>query len=235
MLTIAVPTMRRFQFLKESLPIYLKHPGVGEVIVCDETGEDIEAITKAPFTQNKKLRLIRNEKRLGIYQNKRKAMSLATCPYVAVLDSDNHFSDEWLDTITDLLKDSDGKTIYASADFKNTNLNTGELTFPCKQFSGLRLDSASWNLMFQKPRWNFLLNDGNWVVPTAAKTTLPDIPSNTLEAADAIFMLKCFVKGGYSVYYVPELSYIHTVHDDSSWLKSERDSTKIFNTMDWRI
>ena len=46
MLTIAIPTMRRFTFLRETLPTFLAHDGVGEVIVCDETGEDVEEIQK---------------------------------------------------------------------------------------------------------------------------------------------------------------------------------------------
>jgi len=235
MLTVAIPTMRRYAFLKDSLPVYLAHPGVGEVLVCDETGEDCAAIEATPLTQNPKLRLVRNEKRLGIYQNKRKAMTLATCPFVACLDSDNFFDDEWLDTITDLLKTADGKTIYASADFKSANMDTGALTFPCKAFSGLKLDAASWNTIFKMPRWNFLLNDGNWVVPYKACLALPDIPSDALEAADAIYMLQQFVSKGFVVYYVPDLVYLHTVHGDSSWLKTDRESTRILNGTDWRL
>jgi hypothetical protein len=236
MLTIAIPTMRRFSFLKESLPVYLAHPGVGEVLVCDETGEDCAAIEATPFTQNPKLRLVRNEKRLGIYQNKRKAMTLATCPFVACLDSDNHFDEEWLDTITNLLKKSDGKTIYASADFKCANIDTGGMTYPCEEFSGLKLDAASWNTIFKIPRWNFLLNDGNWVVPYKACLALPEATtSESLEAADAIYMLREFVSKGFVVYYVPDLAYLHTVHSDSSWLKSEAESTRILNETDWRL
>lgn len=236
MLSIAITTMRRFEFLRESIPVFLAHPAIQEVIICDETGEDTSLLEQEPFYTNPKLRLIQNEKRLGIYQNKRKSLGLATSPYVAVLDSDNHFSEEWIDTVVETLKTTSGKTILASAEFRNMNIMTGELTYPCEEFSGLRLDMYIWNEMFKKPRWNFLLNDGNWVVPRECFACLPEFTeSDSLQAADAIFMLMNFIKAGYAIHYVPGLSYLHVVHEGSTWLQTAKESTRILNTMSWQI
>jgi len=237
MLSVAIPTMRRWNFLKDILPVFLDHPAIAKVVVCDETGEDAEAI-KSSFAQKQKLLVVVNEKRLGIYQNKRKAFAIAAtyAPHVALLDSDNYFSEEWIDIIAHVLKGSDGKTLYGSAEFKNTNITTGEITFPCEHFSGIRLDSASWNTVFTRPRCANLLNDGNLVMPSACVDLLPDsVKSESLLAADAIYMLRNCVKGGYSVYYVPGLTYIHTVHDGSSWLETEAESMKILNRTNWRL
>uniref|UniRef100_A0A6C0KKH4 Glycosyltransferase 2-like domain-containing protein n=1 Tax=viral metagenome TaxID=1070528 RepID=A0A6C0KKH4_9ZZZZ len=236
MLTIAITTMRRFVFLKENIPTFLAHPQVNEVVVCDETGEDAALLEEQPFYTNPKLRVITNDSCLGIYQNKRKSIGISMSKYVAVLDSDNYFSEEWIDEIVEALRNSDGKTLFASADFKNINLKTNEFTFPCQEFSGLRLDKTNWNLMFERPRWNFLLNDGNWVVPRTVYTSLPkEVSSESLQAADAIFMLKCFIQRGYSIHYLPGLSYVHTVHDGSTWLQTAKESTRILNTTDWRL
>jgi glycosyltransferase involved in cell wall biosynthesis len=234
MLSIAIPTMRRWDFLKDILPVFLDHPAIVKVVLCDETGEDAAAASAHP-----KLHVVVNEKRLGIYQNKRKAFQIAaeSAPYVGILDSDNYFSEEWIDHVVDMLKESpDAKTLYASADFKNVVISTGEVTYPCKHFSGLRLDAGSWNSVFSKPKCANLLNDGNWVVPSTCVRLLPEtVTSDSLHAADAIYMLRCFVKGGYSIYYVPELSYIHTVHDGSSWLNTEKESMKVLNSTNWRL
>ena len=242
MLTIAITTLRRYEFLKENIPVFINHPDVNEVLICNETGEDARALEKEPFYTSPKLRIVTNESRLGIYQNKRKSIGISTSRYVAVLYSDNYFSEEWIDSIVEAIRESEanpltkGKMIFASAEFRNVNVNTGELTFPCKQFSGLRLDKTSWNTMFQKPRWNFLLNDGNWVVPRNTFECLPkDVMSESLQAADAIFMLQTFIRNGYSIYYVPELSYIHTVHNGSTWLETEKESTRILNTTNWSV
>jgi glycosyltransferase involved in cell wall biosynthesis len=233
-IAIAIATMRRWSFLKDSLPMYLGRPEVTEVIVCDETGEDYEAIQKSAFANHPKLRLFKNERRLGIYENKLKAASLATAPWIAVLDSDNLFDDEWFATLHTITFDTN--IIIASADFKNLNTSTGEVSYPCKQFSGLRLTKTTWNEVLKKPRWNFLLNDGNWIIPKGAVGTLDsNEKSSNWEAADAIYMLRCFVLAGYSVYYAPGLEYTHIVHPGSSWLQTDAVSSKILVSTDWRI
>ena len=233
-LAIAVATMRRWSFLKDSLPMYLGRPEVVEVVVCDETGEDYEAIQKSAFANHPKLRLFKNERRLGIYENKLKATSLATAPWIAVLDSDNLFDDAWFNHLHTVSFDTN--TIIASADFKNLNINTGHVSYPCKSFSGLAITKATWNATFQKPGWNFLLNDGNWIIPKGAVAALPtDQKSSNWEAADAIYMLRCFVSAGYSVYYVPGLEYTHIVHPGSSWLQTAQCSERIFVNTDWRV
>jgi glycosyltransferase involved in cell wall biosynthesis len=236
MLSIAIATMNRWEFLKDSLPVYLNRPEVKEVILCDENGEDCAAAKASALGTHPKLRLVVNEKRLGIYQNKRKALSLAKGEWVAVLDSDNYFPDEWFDVLEEILPKNSPKQILASAEFKNSNLDTGEVTMPCKQFSGCVFDKKTWNRVFEQPKWNFLLNDGNWVVHYTALEHLPkDVPSESLHAADAIWMLRQWIKGGFSIWYVPELSYIHTVHKGSSWLATAKESNAILSTFDWRI
>ena len=236
MLSICIATMDRWKFLKDTLPIFVEQSIVSEVIVCDENGNDIKQIEKTSLIKNKKLKLYTNEKRLGIYQNKRKAASLAKEEWVAILDSDNIFPEQWFEDIEDVLKkDTNKKTIYASAYFRNVNLETGEEFRPCVEFDGLHLTKDSWNTMFERRRWNFLLNDGNWIVPRKAIEYLPiEIQSESLQAADAIYMLRCWIQGGYNIEYVKGLEYIHTVHGGSSWLETERESTRILNR-DWRI
>jgi hypothetical protein len=235
-LTIAIPTMRRWSFLKDSIPAYLARPEVAEVIVCDETGEDYDllAATFGHLQSATKLRLYKNERRLGIYENKKKCLSLATSTWVALLDSDNIFGDDWFEALHDL-DFSDSKRIFASADFKSVNMKTGVTTHECRKFSGLILDPKTWNQTLDQPKWNFLLNDGNWIVPRSVIACLPDVKSESLLAADAIFMARCFVKGGYSIYYVPGLEYTHLVHPGSSWLQTDVQSSRILLSTDWRI
>lgn len=235
-LTIAIATMRRWSFLKDSLPLYLDRPEVAEVVVCDETGEDYEAILKSPFGTHPKLRLFKNPARLGIYENKLKAASIATQDWIAVLDSDNLFTNEWFETLHTIPFDTNAKTIIASADFKSVNTETGKVSYTCKQFSGLTLNATNWNSTLRKPGWNFLLNDGNWIIPKAAVAALPtNVKSCDLEAADAIYMLRQFVMSGFNVYYAPDLEYTHIVHPGSSWLQTESASGRILVNTDWRI
>ena len=241
-LTIAIPTMRRWSFLQEQIPIALSRPEVAEVILCDETGEDVAAASASPWATDPKLRLVINPRRLGIYQNKRRCIELAAAnpqaKMVAVLDSDNAFNDEWFETLSEAVSKEGYGLIYASADFMTTDTRNGLIAHPCREFSGRRIQgSEDWNLLLTQPRSHFLTNDGNWVLPAAAAlTALPaTMRSDAVEAADAIYMMRCFIAAGLRVWYVPGLEYIHRVHPGSSWLETEAASTRILNRTDWRV
>ncbi len=232
--------MRRWSFLQNTLPLYLQHPEVGEVIVTDETGEDVAEIRKQSWFSNPKLRVFVNEKQKGIYLNKRYAATLATFPYIAVLDSDNLFGDDWFEELADAIQIQPTKNvIFGSAAFQSVNTDTGVINNHCKHFDGLTLTKDMWNEFLIQPKWNFLLNDGNWVIPKSAVNYWPEsIPSEYEAGAkycDALYTLRLFIKAGYSIYYIPDLCYTHTVHQGSSWLQTDRESTRAINTTDWRI
>lgn len=231
-LTIAIPTMRRWSFLKTMLPVFLARPEVAEVILCDETGEDAGA-AHAAFGTNPKLKIHVNEKRLGIYENKKKALSFAK-GWVALLDSDNVFPDEWFEYLAEL-DFSDPRRIYGSADFKTLDAETGKVKSPCEQFSGITLDKSSWNTFLHKPKCFLLLNDGNWILHSDLYKYLPIISSSAVQAADAAFMLRAFIDRGCSIEYPAGFQYIHMVHSGSSWLQTEVESTAVLKRIDWRV
>ena len=231
LLTIAIPTMRRWSFLKTMLPVFLARPEVKEVILCDETGEDAHAA--AAFGTNPKLKIHVNEQRLGIYENKKKALGLAK-GWVALLDSDNVFPDEWFDFLAEL-DFSDPSRIYGSADFKTLDAETGKVTSPCQEFSGMILNKSTWNTFLHKPKCFLLLNDGNWILHSDLHAYLPDIKSSALKAADAVFMLRAFIDRGCSIEYPAGFQYIHIVHSGSSWLETESESTAVLKRIDWRV
>lgn len=237
--TVAIPTMRRWSsFLEKSLPQYLEYDLVSNVVVCDETGEDARAIQSSPYANHPKLRVYTNSKRLGAYLNKRQCLEKAPTEWVAVLDSDNIFSEEFFEkAYATLQKESfNAKLVLASADNVRLFVKTGKEEKRTSHFSGLRITRSNWNSVLQMPDWNFLLNDGNYIVHTSQLSSLN--PKFTLEqvyASDAILAAKQFVQAGCTYYLVPGLWYIHTVHDDSEWLKTDRQSTFVLNTTDWRI
>lgn len=237
--TVAIPTMRRWSsFLEKSIPQYLEFDLVSNVVVCDETGEDVAAILASPYGKHPKLTLITNEKRLGAYLNKRKCIEKSPTEWIAVLDSDNIFSEEFFYTAYDALKKESfsPKLVLASGDNTRVFIKTGAQETRTTHFSGMRITRSNWNQVLQMPNWNFLLNDGNYIVHKSVYSCLN--PNYTLEqvyAADAILAAKQFVANGFVYYIVPGLSYIHTVHEDSEWLKTDRQSTRILNTTDWRI
>jgi hypothetical protein len=239
-LSICIPTMKRWSFLQHTLPLYLQRPEVGEVIVTDETGDDVAEIQKQSWSSNPKLRLFTNQTIKGIYLNKRYAATLAEYPYIAILDSDNLFGDDWFDDLADAIEiQPPNTTLFGSAAFKSVNTDTGLVEYHCKHFDGLTIAKNLWNEFLMQPKWNFLLNDGNWVIPKSAVAFWPEEIPKDFEAGarfcDALYTLRLFIKAGYSIHYISGLSYTHTVHSGSSWLQTDRESTRAINTTDWSI
>jgi hypothetical protein len=154
-----------------------------------------------------------------------------------VLDSDNVFPDVFFEALFELWKDegSNTKTIYAASEILRVFLKTGESEERTRHFSGMRITQANWNQVLKMKAWNFLLNDGNWVGHTSVLDAWPSIPEAQVRATDSIRIVKGFVEKGWTYYIVPGMRYIHTVHDDSEWIKTEAESSYLLATTEWRI
>jgi len=216
----------------------LDNPLITAVVICDETGEDVSQIEQTVWGKHPKLRLHRNPKRLGMYYNKRKCMEVSPTDWVAVLDSDNLFPEEFFETIHDRWnkEGADPKTIYASGQIVRLFLKTGESEEKTKQFSGLKLSKSNWNTVLQMPGWNFLLNDGNWIGHKSLLDAWPtDIKEEQIRATDSLRIVRNFIQKGCTYFVVSDLRYIHTVHDDSEWMKTEMESSYLLATTNWRL
>ena len=237
-LTVAIPTMRRWKgFLEKSLPMFLENPYVSRVLVVDETGEDVKAIEESSYINHSKLMLIKNEKRLGMYANKRRCVELSPTPWVAVLDSDNIFPDEYFEALFDLWKDegANTKVVYAASHIIRVFLKTGASEERTSHFTGMRISKKNWNQVLRTKDWNFLLNDGNWVGHKSVLEAWPPMPEEQIRATDSIRIVKNLVERGWTYCIVPGMRYIHTVHDDSEWIKTDKESSYILATTDWKI
>lgn len=237
-LTVAIPTMRRWKgFLEKSLPTFLENEKVTYVVISDETGEDVKAIQASKWAKHPKLRLSVNEKRLGMYANKRRCVELAPTDWVAVLDSDNLFPEDYFEAVFEIWQEEGAnvKTVYAASEIVRVFLKTGESEERTRHFSGMRITKGNWNKVLQTQGWNFLLNDGNWVGHRSVLEAWPSIAEENVKATDSIRIVRNLVLHGWTYFIVPGMRYIHTVHDDSEWIKTEADSTRLLATTEWRI
>jgi glycosyltransferase involved in cell wall biosynthesis len=237
--TVAIPTMRRFKgFLEKSIPIYLDNPSITAIVVCDETGEDITQIEQQSWGKHPKLRLHRNPKRLGMYYNKRKCLEVSPTDWVGVLDSDNIFPEAFFETLMESWREdgADPKQIYASGQILRVFQKTGESEEKTRHFEGMKITKENWNKILETKAWNFLLNDGNWVGHKSLLQAWPtDIREEDIRATDSIRIVRNFILQGFTYYLVPGLRYIHTVHDDSEWIKTEAESSYLLATTNWKI
>ncbi len=211
-LTVAVPTMERWSFLKEQVPKYLNDPNVAFVVISDENGKDINIICELELDSHTKLRLYNNDEVLGVYGNKRQCFLKAPSEWVAVLDSDNKFGSDFFQEFLKA-KVRDGpkseKTIYCAGDIQYYNLETGDTQHKTRQFSGMKISRDNWNDILKMPRWNFLLNDGNCIWPRDVIKHFPDLPEDQIVGTDSIFFMRQAIQAGYTLSVEPTMHYIY--------------------------
>jgi len=240
-LSIAIPTMDRWDFLKRQLPVYLEHPDVECVIICDENGNDINEICTVGLDTNPKLRLYQNEKVLGVYGNKRQCLIKAPTDYVAVLDSDNFFDAAYITSVVDCIKrdllENNDKMIYCAAGNERLFLETGKVENKIKHFSGILVNRSNWNDTMKIPWSLFLLNDGNAVWPKSVASYLPELEEEKVVGTDSILAMRLAILAGYTLSVEPSLTYTHTVHRGSHWLQNAVVSNRLMGShpTGWRI
>jgi hypothetical protein len=217
-ISVCIPTMRRFSFLKESIPKYLENPHVTELIITDETGEDYAAIT-ASFS-HPKLRVYQNESRLGILKNKMRAASYATSEFVAIMDSDNFADRQYFEAFKSFLATH---TVPPASLFLPSR-GTPHLDY--RKWIGIPISRA--NVLQQYPSIEMCLNTMNLIVPRAYLSTL-DILSDKpmcdeIGCYDAIhFSLYALFQMNATLFIVEGMEYEHVVHPGSSWITTHAD------------
>ena len=237
-LTVAIPTMERWSFLKDQVPKYLNDPNVSYIVISDENGKDINVICEMEMDSNPKLRLYENDCVLGVYGNKRQCFLKAPSEWVAVLDSDNQFESEFFQAFLKA-KERDGalakKTIYCAGDIHYLDLKTGNVAYNTRQFNGMKISRSNWNDVLKMQGWNFLLNDGNSVWPREVVKHFPDLPEDQIVGTDSIFFMRQAIQAGYTLSVEPTMRYVHTVHEGSHWLQNAEVSSRLMGMRDWRV
>jgi glycosyltransferase involved in cell wall biosynthesis len=225
-LTVAIPTYSRWTFLRTLIPKLLSYNQVKHVVVCDDGGGDAMAIWSEAWGNHEKLHVYINEKRLGIFANKRKCLEMSPTPWVVLLDSDNEYTKESFEFLEEFgrTRDLDARVIYAAAGMER--LENGSVDRPLAAFGDLEISSANWKYINTLPKSNELLNDGNFLINTAVLEHIPvNVPNDRYYAADVIAWLDILINGqGWTYRVLKGLSYRHNVHNDSSWLEMAADS-----------
>ena len=238
-LTVAIPTMDRWdEFLKDQLPIYLNHPKIHYVVICDENGNDISKIIESEYGMDPKLRMYQNNTVLGVYGNKRECFLHSTTDWVAVLDSDNVFEPAFFDAFflaIDRDTESSNKTIYCAGKNIRLDIDTGIAEDKTRHFSGMKISQQNWNKIIDTPGWNFLLNDGNCIWPRDVIKQFPNIPEERIVGTDSVFFMHRAISAGYTLSVEPDMKYTHTVHKGSHWLQNAIVSSRLLGMMNLNI
>jgi len=212
------------KYLKYNLPKYIQNEYIREIVICDENGNDYEKIKKELGSCDK-IKLYRNETRLGPLKNKIKTMSLCSCNHIALIDSDNYADYDYFEQAI----------VFGTC---QSTILLPSYSLPRAQFTEMQLfnpiNKNNWyDMIFTKNSFQ-KLNDGNGIYPKSFVNTLSKIDFSSIEpyAADAFLLIQIAVSVGFNVCFTNS-KYNHEVSEDSIWIKTERESVQFFQ--DWNF
>jgi glycosyltransferase involved in cell wall biosynthesis len=237
-MTIAIPTYKRFSFLEKTLPKYLLLQEVQEIIIGDETGEDIDLILKQTWGSNSKFTFLRNKERMGAYHNKLNVLKYVKTEWVALIDSDNEVSSEYFQPLFNYwnLNGSNPKYVYLPADIKSIDIrNPNDIpSYRIRHFENRVVDKSGWNQLRREQNADYALNMGNCVFHRDANFYMPDSIQKDV-MVECKLVNKLLLMANFSLVFVPKMTYNHIAHHGSHYLQNQGSMINFNSSYNWTI
>lgn len=255
MFSLCIPTYDRWEkFLKNNLELYLKNELIDEIIITDDYSTDYENIKS--FFSNEivsgKIKVFQNAKRLGPFFNKIEALSKANNKWCALIDSDNFANIEYFQTIKNYIETTDFKTENLA--LSPVILKPGNSIYQEKNNNGFYLNSLN-GLIFNRANLKnlnikyrlkkshinpndikLLMNVGNYVINKNIINKINLTREYLITySSDVILMNTIFFEQlpDFEIHCIPNLSYEHTVHSESIYIKFSSKEKK-YNELVYR-
>jgi hypothetical protein len=231
MFSLCIPTLDRYDiFLNKYLPQYLDNELISEIVITDENGNDINKIILNLKNNNNfnKLKLIKNDKRLGPFLNKYKACLAAKNEWIALIDSDNFADKKYFDAakMYILSKIGDKKNIILAPSKALPNFDFSHLDGLVYKKGSFKYNKDYERNNIKKHNANsiILMNTGNYVINKYLINNLDlskEIYINKSSACDVIyFNTLLFEQLDLNLHVVTGLEYTHVVHNNSIYLQT---------------
>ena len=245
MFSLCIPTMNRFDsFLRKSIEKYLTMDLVDEIIITDETGDDVRKI-KETFGDCPKIRTYVNYQRLGPFMNKYKCCKLAKNHWIALIDSDNFADENYFNEAKKYIHDKrldTAKNVIIAPSFAKPNFDYRHLGGQIcrnKQMNKVRDHDANTRNADQQSL-DVFMNTGNYVM---CKDLISDIDLSKeisclhlSSACDVLyFNTLLFEQLDLHIHIDANLQYDHSVHDESIYLQTHNKTSEFIHATNARF
>ncbi len=215
-ISLCLTNYNRHELLIKSFEKVLADDRISEIIISDDHSDDNiyfdlkrKLIDESAFSRTSKVKLHRNDINIGMSLNKAKSISLATNEWCILLDSDNVIDKDYIDCLYDLFK-WEPDIIY-QPDFAAPS-------FDFRKFAGICVDKNTNKKYIDDSMYFCFLNACNYFVHR--QTYLETYEHNSLiKEVDTMWHNYNHLKAGGKIYFVPEMTYVHTVHAGSGWMR----------------
>lgn len=207
MLSLCLTNYNRYDMLIESFQHVYDDPRVTEIVISDDCS-DIKIYRKLQaYCEDKpKIKLLRNERNLGMSLNKKQAIENASNDMCILFDSDNVLKRDYIDSVL-LHTHHFAEHVILCPSFAKP-------TFDYRKYSNKYIQAP---LKEVDDTLNMLLNTCNYVVHRHWYLKVYE-HNPTIKASDTIHFNYLHLKAGGIFWVIPGLEYFHRVHQGSGFL-----------------
>lgn len=228
MISLCITTYNRTTLLYESFAQVLNDDRISEIVIVDDHSDNgIWNAIWGKLAEFNKVKLYCNDKNLGCYHNKKRAVELASNKWVILFDSDNIITPQYLDALWNSPTDGFHKKLilqpcFAKPHFDFTKYEGIEITngfLDPRKAAGLFANDSTFTTALNA--MNYFVNRDEYL------RVWEDRPEPW--TADSLLQNYNWLKAGNSIYFCPGLEYTHRIDgygkDEGSHYKSNHRKT----------
>lgn len=219
MISLCITSWNRDSMTFDSFRQVLNDDRISEIVIVDDCSDE-RIYNNLVFMCNglDKVKIFRNEKNLGCYHNKRRAVELATNEWVILFDSDNTLTVKYLDAIPRV---RGYLTIY-QPEFARPH-------FDFTKYSNHTFTKENAKNYSVQDTFTTMLNAMNFFVARKPFLDVFDTAKEEPWTADSIYFNYLWLKAGNSIYVTPGMQYEHRVHNGSHYKNNVHKTGNFFN------
>jgi glycosyltransferase involved in cell wall biosynthesis len=206
--TAAFTNFNRTDLLFEAIDPFLFDNRISEVVIYDDASrDDVYQTILWKYNGIDKVKIFKGDTNIDCYRAKRQAVKRASNEWVLLLDSDNIFSQSFIDVI------------FSQRPWNNSWAYAPEWArphFDFRKIAGTVLSKNNIAGYMDKHNTETMLNAMNYFVNKEEFLRVWDGEINPV-TSDSIFQNYNWLKGGNSIFVLPGMQYDHRVHDGSHY------------------
>lgn len=218
-ISLCITTWNRDSMTFDSFRHVLNDDRISEIVIVDDCSNE-RVYQNLVFMCNglEKVKIFRNEKNLGCYHNKRRAVELASNEWIILFDSDNTLNTKYLDSIPEELSSA---TIY-QPEFARPH-------FDFRKYSNHVFTKENAKNYSVQDTFTTMLNAMNFFVNREEFLKVFDTNKTEPWTADSIYFNYLWLKAGNSIFVTPGMQYDHLVHNGSHYKNNVHKTGNFFN------
>ena len=224
-ISLCLTNYNRLEFLLNSFAKVENDPRISEIVISDDCSDMyIWNQLTHELKDHSKVKLFRNDKNVDCYVNKKLSIERATNDYVIILDSDNQIDTDYLDAI--YAEEWNPKLILAPSYAKPT--------FDYRHLEGIYITKGNISFIYDEPMLPTALNTMNYFVNRQEYLDCWDGSVDPV-TADSIYQNYNFLKNGGEIKIVPNMHYLHAVHNGSHYVNNVHRTGDFYNFVEQQI